>query len=366
MKRGKEALTGVVFALALLAGGLWFLLAPKADYSEAERRPLAAAPAPSASSILDGSYFTGLNGWITDRFPARESWRRLKALWQLKVLREAENNGLVLAHGSLVKLERQVSGESLAYAGERLGAFYDRYLAGTDCRVYAAVIPDKSVFLADEGFPVMDFSEMEAAFWAALPAARPIPLADTLTLDDYYRTDSHWRQERLFPAAERLLCTMGAAGPRPETDFVRGEYAPFSGVYAGQSALRPEPETLIYLTGSYLDAVRVRDLATNSLLPVYDPAGCDARDPYTLFLGGARALLRIENPNADTDRELVLIRDSFGSSLAPLLAGSYRAVTLADLRYLQPEAAGRYLRFTDQDVLFLFSATLLNNSQGLR
>ena len=67
-----------------------------------------------------------------------------------------------------------------------------------------------------------------------------------------------------------------------------------------------------------------------------------------------------------TDRELVLIRDSFGSSLAPLLAGSYRAVTLADLRYLQPEAAGRYLRFTDQDVLFLFSATLLNNSQGLR
>ena len=41
-------------------------------------------------------------------------------------------------------------------------------------------------------------------------------------------------------------------------------------------------------------------------------------DPYSVFLSGSKSLLTITNPSADTDRELVIFRDSFASSLAPL------------------------------------------------
>ena len=78
------------------------------------------------------------------------------------------------------------------------------------------------------------------------------------------------------------------------------------------------------------------------------------------------SLLTIENPNADTDRELVIFRDSFGSSLAPLLVPGYAKVTLADIRYLLSSQMGKYLTFTDQDVLFLYSAPVLNNSETLK
>ena len=42
----------------------------------------------------------------------------------------------------------------------------------------------------------------------------------------------------------------------------------------------------------------------------------------------------MENPKAETNRELVIFRDSFGSSIAPLFAEGYKKITLLDIRYL--------------------------------
>jgi len=85
-----------------------------------------------------------------------------------------------------------------------------------------------------------------------------------------------------------------------------------------------------------------------------------------MFLGGADALLTIENPNAVTNKELILFRDSFGSSLAPYLAEGYQKITMVDIRYIQPEMLGYFIEFEGQDVLFLYSTLILNNSLGLR
>lgn len=88
---------------------------------------------------------------------------------------------------------------------------------------------------------------------------------------------------------------------------------------------------------------------------VYDMEKGAGNDPYELFLSGSISLLSIENPNAETDRELIVFRDSFGSSLAPLLAEGYAKITLADIRYLPSSQMGKLLDFTDADVLLLYS-----------
>ena len=85
-----------------------------------------------------------------------------------------------------------------------------------------------------------------------------------------------------------------------------------------------------------------------------------------VFLGGSKSLISIENPNAKTDRELVMFRDSFGSSIAPLLAEDYAKITLVDIRYLPVERIGNYIDFKDQDVLFLYSTSVLNHSETLK
>lgn len=89
-------------------------------------------------------------------------------------------------------------------------------------------------------------------------------------------------------------------------------------------------------------------------------------DPYDLFLAGPQPLITIENPNAKTDKELFLFRDSFGSSLAPLFTSAYAKVTLIDLRYMDSRMIPSLVDFGENpDVLFMYSAQILNNSETL-
>ncbi len=48
-------------------------------------------------------------------------------------------------------------------------------------------------------------------------------------------------------------------------------------------------------------------------------------------------LLIIENSNASTEKELVVFRDSFGSSLIPLFTEAYKTITVVDTRYISPK-----------------------------
>ena len=192
-----------------------------------------------------------------------------------------------------------------------------------------------------------------------------IDLFGSLTLDNYYRTDSHWRQETLLPAAHTLAEAMGAVLPeddyRPQT-----LERPYYGVYYGYAALPMEPDQITYLTSDTLEACSVYNYESDKNGSVYDLEKGVGKDPYELFLSGSVSLLTVENPHAETDRELVIFRDSFASSLAPLLVSGYARVTLADIRYLPASQIGKYLTFDNQDVLFLYSASVLNNSETLK
>ena len=78
------------------------------------------------------------------------------------------------------------------------------------------------------------------------------------------------------------------------------------------------------------------------------------------------AIVTLESPGAKTGRELILFRDSFGSSLAPLFLEGYSKVTLIDLRYVASSLLEQFVDFADQDVLFLYSTSLLNSGMLLK
>ncbi len=84
-----------------------------------------------------------------------------------------------------------------------------------------------------------------------------------------------------------------------------------------------------------------------------------------MFLSGPVSIQTIENPQGP-DRELLVFRDSFGSSLTPLLVQDYSKVTLIDTRYVPTDYLGKFLDFHGQDVLMLYSPMVLNNSAMLK
>ena len=125
-------------------------------------------------------------------------------------------------------------------------------------------------------------------------------------------------------------------------------------------------EELFVLSGDVLDSCTVYNHETGKTGSVYDWDKLDSRDLYDIYLSGATALLTIENPNATTDKELVVFRDSFGSSMIPLLLKEYKSVTVVDIRYVASDYVGNFVDFHGQDVLFLYSTLVLNDSGTLK
>ena len=195
-----------------------------------------------------------------------------------------------------------------------------------------------------------------------LTDASYIDLFEHLSLEDYYKTDQHWRQECISDVAQILAQGMGSDLSTSFTEHTLE--VPFYGTYCGQAALNFNPDTIRYLTSDILDQCIVTSFSTGKPveMPMYNMDKANGKDPYEMFLSGSEALLTIENPNATEEKELIIFRDSFSSSLAPLLASGYSKITLVDLRDVRSDAIGNFVDFHGQDVLFLYSTLILNNT----
>ena len=353
----------VILIWALLAGLAW--VSPSRDISDAERRPLAQFPQVNADSLVSGKFMTEFEDYSLDQFPLRDVFRQLKSLFHYNIMGQKDNNDIYIADGYAVKQEYPLNEKSLDHALERFGHLYEKYL--TDSDVYMAIVPDKGYYLAQgSGHLAMDYDKLFTAFAGGMPWAQQIDLTDTLEAEDYYKTDTHWRQEKLLPAAAKLCQALGIPAPREGDYRTTALERPFYGVYYGQAALPMEPETMYLLESDLLDGCAVYDYESGKTGSVYDMTKLDSRDLYDVFLSGSRSLLTVENPAAETDRELIVFRDSFGSAMVPLLVQGYARVTLVDVRYIQIDLLDRFVEFQGQDVLFLYSTLVLNNSETIK
>ena len=267
--------------------------------------------------------------------------------------------------------EKELDEKSIDRAIGKFKTFAEDY-CGESERVFLALIPSKNGYLNAENGHLneAEFAILQSVYdkWGR----NFIDLSVCLTLEDYYRTDPHWRQERLGFVLRELGAALEFDTDTVDDDRVLSENwteevltTEYIGVYGDEVDGVPAEEMTV-LHHPAMEGYIVRNGETGEEMPLYDTEKLTERDPYELFVGGPLSLVTIENPNAGNDRHLVVVRDSFGSALLPLLAQSYGKVTAVDIRYMMPNLVGNFVDFTDADVLFLYSSTVLNNSITLK
>lgn len=367
--RNKNIITTVLFAVLIFGISALCILRPAAIFSESERRELASFPEFSIEAVANGDFVEGFETYATERFPYRDFFRSVKAAFSTKFLNKLDNNGLFTADGHISKIDSKINPEMMKHSAERFMYLYDTYLKGKGMDIYLSIIPDKNYFLADKnGYPSLDYDAFTEEMKAKLEYMNYIDVTDLLELDDYYRTDTHWKQENITDIAGKLLKEMGTHISPEYTENTLEN--PFYGVYSGQLAMPFEPDEIKYLTNSTIDEFDVTyyDTGMPKAGEIYNMEKANGKDPYEMYLSGTTPLVTIENPNSKHDKELIIFRDSFGSSLAPLLAEGYRKTTVIDIRYIQSDYLGNFVGFDneDTDVLFVYSTTLLNNSLAMR
>ena len=348
------------------------------SFSESERRILAKFPKVSMETILNGKFMKDFETYSLDQFPFRDGFRGIKAGISYGILGKKDNNDIYIAKGHLSKMEYPIQTKMLDHTAMRIEEIYNMYLKEQESRCYFSIVPDKNLFLAEEnGYLSMDYDVLVSYMREKVDFARYIDISHLLSLDDYYRTDTHWRQEKIVDVAEHLKAAMNGEDEKKLTDdewLERKNYEmkevphPFYGVYYGQAALPVKPDRLFYLENDILKQCKVTSFDTGKAVEsvIYNMEKANGSDAYELFLSGTSALQVIENPNAQVEKELIVFRDSFGSSLVPLLVDDYAKITIIDTRYVQSKMLGNLVDFHGQDVLFLYSTLVLNNSSQMQ
>ena len=360
----KNKITVFLLSFILLVLSVFAWIKPETAYSEAERRYLEKFPKLSFSTLIakDG-FMNDFESYAVDQFPLRETFRKINAYFNKYILNQKTVNDIYIYNGYAAKLEYRESEKDLDYSIARIKSLYEMYLENSN--VYLSVIPDKNYYLSKEsGYLSLDYEKFIGKIKENTGFATYIDITDTLSIENYYKTDTHWKQETLKETAEKILSSMG--NETGEAYTVNTFSEEFFGVYTGQVSLTLTADKLCYLTNETLDSLKVytHDSGKREEMELYDFEKANGKDPYELYLSGSLSLIEIENENAENDKELVIFRDSFGSSISPLLASSYKKVTIIDTRYITPMALGNFVNFENADVLFLYSTLVLNSSIG--
>ncbi len=366
MKKVKNILTFAVFSLIIASLSVAFVLIPDGKVSVAERRPLK-----SFDEVLEAENpFNEFESYFLDQFPLRDRFREVKAHFNTGILMKNDNNKLYNHNGSIIKMEDKLDEKQVDITIKLINDVVDRFFK--DKKIYYSIIPDKHYYASKEnGYPAMDYEKM-LSLLSQNVSGEYIDITQTLDLSHYYTTDSHWSQEKIVDTAQTLATAMNKdVVLSPDGGFTVNTLEPFCGVYYGQWAISVTPDKLHYLTSKnteHMTMTVINDKGFPEKEPVYTLDRFANVDPYDVFTAGAQSYITIENPNASADRHLVLFRDSFGSSIAPIFAEGYSKVTMIDLRYMFPDAIGAMLgRLGDNtDILFLYSTGLVNGGGTLR
>ena len=337
-------LSGMVLCLTVL-----FMITEKKDFSENENRYLAELPKVGLRQIQEGTYMDGLTDYVSDHFPFRDFWIGIKS--------KAENTERITE--TLKRFAQTVEAQERDNEIEMC-----LMLVPTAVTVYREKLPEHAA--------VNNQMETAADIYEGT-GIRPIDCSGYLESGKgegslYYKTDHHWTTLGAYMGYRAFCGEMGFTPTALEdmeaqtvTEDFRGTLYSKAGDYG-----RKGDKIIIYenpadrLTVEYKDTEETTD-------SLYNLEYVDKKDKYSLFLNNLHPLTEITNDTAETDRELVLIKDSYANSMVPFLVRHYKKIYVFDTRYYKDGPSAFLAEHAGvTDVLLLYNMNTLDGDSGIR
>ena len=337
----------IAFCAAIAAVFVLLLVLPKhaGELSPLEFRTLAELPfaGKSAQTLSDelvrGELSDNVDSFLEDHFPGRSFFIALNSYYLRLTGRNANQPVIWGREGRLYDAPLPAHSEQFDKNRSKLFEFAE----ANGLETYIVDIPASALAIADklpavhpdyyDGDYVKALAESGFTYvpdLAALYKAQPDP--DAL----YYLTDHHWTMQGAYVCYADLCEKLGAE-PVPESAFEREGYEFFGSFYRESGLWLTKPDTLEIWRSPVLDEVTTTigwgERATVHK-GVYDEEKLKEGevDKYAAYLWSNNALTVIENPNGSGET-VMLVKDSYGNSIAPLLAMNYSRIVMLDTRY---------------------------------
>lgn len=364
MKKIRNILNILVFTIIIFSLGIILILKNDNEISLSERRNLAQMPKFTLSNVMSGEFSKSFEEYMLDQFPLRDEFRAVNYTFRTDMMQQSDVNELYVYNGGVYKILYPLDEKQVRFASDKINEIQSKYLT-SDTNVYVSIIPDKTYYNDNENTLKLSHETLVEQLVFGLENANYIELKDCLNIDEYYSTDIHWKQECLFACANKLLYAMGKNNFVSEENYEVKTYDNFIGGYSAQIGLN-KSERLSYLENDTLRNCIVYDIAEDKEISIYNEDALSKLDSYDVFLYGAKPLISIINPSSASADRLIIFRDSFASSITPLLIDNYNEIILVDLRYISTDMLSKYIDFNNCDVLFLYSASVINGASILK
>ncbi|NLC48007.1 MAG: hypothetical protein GX758_01425 [Tenericutes bacterium] len=353
----KDKVLTILFTIYITIFMVINIIVHDKDISYTERRRLTTFPKVNINSILDASFFNKIDKYVSDQFILRDEYRSLKSFVAFNIFKNTDNNKVFILDNNAYKIEYPLKESNIDKNINKINSIINSF--NKEMNVYYSIIPDKSYFLNSDKYLKLDYDYLIKLYNDSING-KYIDITAKLTIEDYYKTDPHWREENIDKIANILVSNMN-------NKYIKQEYketfiGKFLGSYYNEILINLEEDDLVYLSNEILDNVKISYLENEKLSTVYNINNYNSIDPYSIYLDGATSFVEIENNKSISNKELIIFRDSYGSSIVPLMIPYYKKLTIVDIRYMKSDLISSKINYEDQDVLFLYSTLILNGN----
>lgn len=345
------AFLGVVVAL--------YLLLPKSEFSEMEKRYLQTPPVLSVDSLTSGDFGADVDKFMADHIPGRDFFVGLNAYVDLLTGRQITKDVYVAEGDRLVEKPVVWNAEQ----AEKNVKAVNTFAAQLGRSVQFMIVPSAGWAVADQirglADPYEDPILIKKLYDLAEDNVNCVDVVSAFEqVEDkaslYFKTDHHWTSFGAYTAYAHLMQVLEKPYPAVQ-DFHVKTAADFKGSTFSRAALWLTPgEPLemwsfsenLQVTNGESEAVHNGIFYENRLLEA---------DKYTVFLDGNHSIVRIENPDNAGKGKILVVRDSYSNCLGGFLAESYETVVLVDLRYYKDSVQALCTEQGFDDILVCYS-----------
>lgn len=344
--RKSDLLTVVLFCGFLAVMLLMYLLLPKKDYSEAEKRYLAEAPDANWADIASGDWGNDAEAYMADHIPGRDFFVGLNAYFDLWTGRQVGKD-IWLKNEYLLEAPVKMNEAAITKNIKAVNAF--RETVGQ--QVDLMIVPSAGWAM---GLTEYEDNTIIDSIYAAADSLHTVDVRPVFSGKPslYFRTDHHWNSEGAHAAYAAYMAELGRDFKAADT-FTKENYGSFQGSTYSRSTLWLTPGEELELWQSETPLTVTNGETEGEHAGVFYWERLEEADKYTVFLDGNHSIVRIQNPEAEG--KLLVIRDSYSNSLGCFLAESYGEVVLIDLRYFRQPVSALTAQEGFDDILICYS-----------
>jgi hypothetical protein len=185
----------------------------------------------------------------------------------------------------------------------------------------------------------------------------------------YYRTDHHWTSLGAYYAYSTAISKLGfSAVPFSRYDIEHAGSG-FRGTYYSKTLCDDiQPDTIdIYSSkeGEKVVSCTVSNaIEEKTYDSIYFREFLDVKDKYSVYLGTNQPCIKIKT-NLQSDKKILIFKDSYANSFVPFLTQHYNEITVLDMRYIN-----NFRDYADPEdythILFLYNSTTFSSDDNIK